>query len=91
MVIVERIYYRNFDAPTQLAYWDVDGNHYVAGIGYGTEIICGCCGAVIDIDEVYEFAPAEITNPIIPYEEWMDFTSEIIGSDTTQILLDEEN
>ena len=88
---MEKIYYRKFDTPTQLAYWDVDGNHYVGGIGYGTEIICGCCGGIIDIDEIYEFAPAEITNPIIPYEEWMDIADEITGSDTTQILLDEEN
>ena len=36
----------SFERPTQVAFWDVDGSHYVGGIAYGTEIICGCYGGI---------------------------------------------
>ena len=44
-----------FEVPTQVAFWE--DNHYIGGIAYGTEIICSCCGGVVEIAEVYEFAP----------------------------------
>ena len=70
----------DFEKPTQVAFWDVDGNHYIGGIAYGSEIICGCCGGVIDIVEVYEFAPKGVT-PIIVYDDWEAFNDSIIGDD----------
>ena len=78
---MEKIRYRKFENPTQVMFWDTDGNHWCGGIGYGTEIICGCCGGVVDIDEVYEFAPEEIINPLMPFEHWVDISIEIIGFD----------
>ena len=72
--------YRKFDEPTQVAFWDVEGSHWVGGIAYGTEIICGCCGGVVDIDEIYEFAPEDI-DPIQIFEDWVDINAEIIGFD----------
>ena len=82
MVIMEKMRKRNFEEPTQVACYDVDGNHWAGGIAYGTEIICGCCGGVVDIDEIYEFAPDNIENPILPFEDWVDISAEIIGYDS---------
>ena len=70
--------YRKFDEPTQIAFWDYDGCHWNGGIAYGTEIICGCCGGIIDIDEIYEFAPDDI-DPIHVFDEWLNLSGEIIG------------
>lgn len=68
----------DFKSPTQVAFWDVDGDHYIGGIAYGTEIICGCCGGIVEIAEVYEFAP-EGVRPIIVYEDWESFDDFIIA------------
>ena len=68
---------RYFEKPTQICFWE--GEDWNAGIAFGNSIICGCCGGVIDIDEVYEFAPDEITNPIIWFENWVDIQDEIAG------------
>ena len=77
-----KVRYRKFDEPTQIAFWDYDGSHWKGGIAYGTEIICGCCGGVIDIDEIYEFAPEDI-DPIQVFSDWVDISVEIIGYDST--------
>ena len=70
-----------FDKPTQIVFYDVDGDNWKSGIAYCSEIICACCGGVIEIDEIYEFAPAEITQPIFPYHSWCDITDDIIGGE----------
>lgn len=67
-----------FDVPTQVLFYDVDGDHYVGGIAYHDEVICGCCGGIMSIDEIYEFAPSDIEMPIRPLE-WIDISSEIRG------------
>ena len=46
-----------FDKPTQVVYYDVDDNCWKSGIAYRDEIICACCGGIIEISEIYEFAP----------------------------------
>ena len=57
-----------------------DGIH--AGIQEDNgDVICACCGGVIEIDEIYEFAPAEIAQPIFPYHSWCDITEDIIGGE----------
>ena len=74
--------FKFFDIPTQVAFWDADGEHWSGGIAYGEVIICGCCGGIIEISEVYEFAPENIENPIHYFSEWIDLSAEIIGYDT---------
>lgn len=69
-----------FNTPTQVAFWDVDGDHYIGGIAYGDEIICCCCGGVISIEEVREFAP-EGVEPIVVYDEWVDLSRDILEVD----------
>lgn len=66
-----------FNTPTQVAFWDVDGDHYIGGIAYGDEIICGCCGGVVSIEEVCEFAP-EGVEPIVVYDVWRDVSGDIL-------------
>lgn len=62
----------NFKRPTQVAFWESEQERYIGGIAYGTEIICGCCGGIVEVEEVYEFAP-EGVKPIIAYEDWEAF------------------
>lgn len=64
-----------FEDPTQVAYWDED--HYVGGIAYHDVIICGCCGGLMEIKEVVEFAPVDVT-PIVEYSFWMSVSREIM-------------
>ena len=80
----------SFKKPTQVAFWDVDGSHYTGGIAYGTEIICGCCGAIIEIEEVYEFAP-EGRTPIVVYNDWEPFDDFIIAYDEHYFEIEQEN
>lgn len=70
--------YESFEVPTQVAFWE--GASYHAGIAYGDEIICACCGGVEEIEEIYAFAPSNV-EPIVVYKSWIDFSEEIIGDD----------
>jgi hypothetical protein len=70
--------YEYFDRPTQVQFCDHDGV-VRGGIAYGGEIICGCCGGIFTIEEVYEFA-CGIEEPIIPYHDWEPLEETIIGN-----------
>ena len=71
----------NFERPTQVAFYNVEDKCYDAGIAYGDEIICLCCGGIIPIDElleeVAEEAP-EIKAVIIPLT-WENLRAECLG------------
>lgn len=69
-----------FDKPTQVKFHIYDGKHYNGGIGYGEEIICGCCSCVYKIKDLYEFAPNGI-EPIIVFDDWIDIETEIRGDE----------
>lgn len=81
--------YVRFNNPTQVAFWDSEGSRYIGGIAYGTEIICGCCGGTVEINEVYEFAPCGVT-PIVVYKNWVPFDEEFIGDDERDFEWEEE-
>ena len=69
-----------FEKPTQVVFWDTDGgDHWIGGIAYRNEVICGCCGGVIEISEIYEFAPPTVGCPIREYDEWCSIDDAIIG------------
>lgn len=71
--------YNYFEAPTQVKFWD---GHYIGGIAYRDEIICGCCGGIFKISDVYEVAPDTLDNdPIVVYKGWVGLSSEICGDD----------
>jgi hypothetical protein len=76
----------NFNVPTQVKYLDADadeGDTWIGGIGYNGWIICGCCGGLIDIDEIYEAASWDPSKegiaPIIVYDDWVDISENIAG------------
>ena len=67
-----------FNTPMQVAFWDE--THYIGGIAYKDEIICGCCGGVVSIEEVREFAP-EGVEPIVVYDDWANIDEFIIDEE----------
>lgn len=80
---MERITY--FDEPTQVAFWDFleednpEGGQYIGGIAYCGEIICGMCGCVLDLEELYRRTPKHIKP--IKVLSWIDISEAIIGED----------
>lgn len=78
-----------FEHPTQVAFWDGENNHYVGGIAYHDEIICGCCGGVMEIEEVIEFTPEGVA-PIVEYAIWVNVSSEIMDEAEEYHQLEEE-
>ena len=75
-----------FDVPTQVLFVDEDGV-WRGGIAYRDEIICGCCGGVYEIDEVIEFAPEYVQQPIHKYEYWIDISDEIRGGEVPESFI----
>lgn len=49
--------YDHFPVPTQVQFWDYNNERYKGGVAYRNEIICGCCGGVFNISEIYKVAP----------------------------------
>ena len=72
--------YNYFEVPTQVKFWDVDGDHYVGGIAYRNDVICGCCGGIFDISEIYESAPDTLDNdPIVVVNGWKNLSDKMCG------------
>ena len=70
--------YNYFGVPTQVKFWDCDSGNYLGGIAYRDEIICGCCGDIFDISEIYESAPDALKeDPIVVYDTWVNLSSKI--------------
>ena len=71
--------YNYFEIPTQVKFWD---GRYIGGIAYRDEIICGCCGGIFRISDVYEVAPDTLDNdPIIVVDGWKAINYDICGDD----------
>ena len=70
-----------FEVPTQIVFYDHEDDCWKSGIGYKDEVICACCGGIIEISEIYEFAPAGIDTPIFEYKNWCDISEDIIGGE----------
>lgn len=75
--------YTYFEVPTQVKFFDYDGRHYVGGIAYRDEIICGCCGGIFNISDIYQFSPITMKEfddePIIVINKWQPIDYEICG------------
>lgn len=63
--------------PRQVMFYDGDG--MCSGIMLGDKIICGCCGAVYEVDEVIEYAKADGVVAIRMFVYWVDISTEISG------------
>lgn len=71
---MEHIY---FEEATQVMYWESIGEQWLGGIAYKDFVICGCCGGVIKIKEIYDCAPEDIENPIHCFPNWVDIADVI--------------
>ena len=72
--------YNYFSVPTQVKFRDALIEDYIGGIAYRDEIICGCCGSVFKISEIYEVAPNGLDNdPIIVVHGWKGISDKICG------------
>ena len=74
-----------FLQPTQVMYLDYreeDNPRVLTGIAFRQEIICGCCGGVIDIDKLVEAGKREGHNKVVfPYNTWEDISEAIDGGE----------
>ena len=83
---------KHFNCPTQVKFYDAEINRWRGGIAYGDEIICGCCGGILSIDEVLADAEeAGISQGIESYDFWLPFSEEIIGDDFDEEVVNNEN
>lgn len=52
---------------------------YTAGIAYEDKIICGCCGGIFEIEEIYNGCELEGWAPVVVFDDWADLSEEIFG------------
>lgn len=72
--------YNYFKVPTQVKFWD---GRYIGGIAYRDEIICGCCGGIFRISDIYEVASDTLDNdPIVVIDGWKAINYDICGRTT---------
>ena len=72
--------YEYFAVPTQVKFWDALIEDYIGGIAYRDEIICGCCGSVFKISEIYEVAPDTLEeDSIVVVNGWKGLSDKICG------------
>jgi hypothetical protein len=70
---------RLFEEPTQVKFYNAPDENWLGGIAFGAAIICGCCGGVVEIDDIYEEAKENgIDNPIEELR-WIEISEAIIG------------
>lgn len=60
-----------------------DGEHMCAGIMLGDKIVCACCGAVFEVDEVVSNAVEDGREAIRMFQIWANISEEIQG-DTSE-------
>ena len=72
-----------YDLPTQVKFVDFDSDKlsWIGGIAFEDKIICGCCGGVFEISDIYDEAN-EIGFEGEPIQElrWIDISEEIKGN-----------
>ena len=82
-----------YEKPTQVKFRDPDyelmneeteeDRPWIAGIADGEYVICGCCGALIELADLFEVAEGDDDNePFdLQFEElpWTDINEVIIG------------
>ena len=79
-----------FEQPTQIMFLDMDGDEprWLGGIGYESNIICGCCGGLIELADLWldwenckdDPLFQNIETPLKVFDNWVDINEEIIGS-----------
>lgn len=84
----EKIQDYHFDTPTQVAFVDEwndndepDMDMVIGGIAYGTEIICGECGSIVDLEDVAA---------LYIFGYWVTISEEILGDEQALYSKEEE-
>lgn len=77
----KKVFY--YYTPTQVKFLDFDSEElcWIGGIAFHDVVICGCCGGVIKISELYERAKEMNFNeePIKAFNSWVNIENEIKG------------
>lgn len=71
-----------YDVPTQVCFWDLDNQCWVGGIAYQDQLICLCCGGVMDLNEMkegYELFEDIPAMPVREFRKWVSLSDECIG------------
>ena len=66
---------RYYERPTQVRWFDTESNRWIGGIAYRNEIICGCCGSILELDGFEEDEVVELG------KWWVNIDEEIRGED----------
>lgn len=80
----------HFEFPRQVRFLDLGDTQgeevWHGGIAINDSIICGCCGTVLSLEDIFadweEYGKEEYPNveaPVEIYEYWVDINEEIIG------------
>ena len=64
-----------YERPTQVRWLDTENKCWIGGIAYRDEIICGCCGSILELDEFKEGEVVELD------KWWVNIEEEIRGED----------
>lgn len=68
----------NSGKPVQVMFYDGEGMS--SGIMFGDKIICGCCGGIFEVEDVYENAQIDgVEVAIRMFVNWVDVSDEIKG------------
>ena len=71
-----------YDIPTQVKFYDFGSEkpYWIGGIAFHDVIICGCCGAIIEISDLYDDAEETgLGEDPIKVLRWIDISDEIKG------------
>ena len=71
-----------YDIPTQVKFFDFGSEepYWIGGIAFQDVIICGCCGAIIEISDLYDEAEETgLGEDPIKALRWIDISDEIKG------------
>ena len=71
-----------YDIPTQVKFFDFNSEepYWIGGIAFHDVVICGCCGATIEISDLYDEAEETGFNEDpIKVLDWIDINNEIKG------------
>ena len=80
----------NSGNPVQVLFYD--GEDMCAGIMVGDKIICACCGAIFDVDDVVSNAIEDGREANRMFDYWVDISDEVRGDiegyEHTTVLLE---
>ena len=63
---------RYYEVPTQVRWFNADDKNWIGGIAYRNEIICGCCGSILELNEFEE-------GEVVEFRDWVNIEEKIRG------------